>query len=133
MCIRDRSVPGAVHIAWLGAVMITTAVVTGCGGAGSDGGSGGGGGNTQIPDMGTLTAASDNAEYSLENAASSLVLGIAGQSQTAGASVAQESNTGSADSLWHFLPMNNNQFNAENMLTHQVMGVQGAYLSLIHI
>jgi arabinan endo-1,5-alpha-L-arabinosidase len=76
--------------------------------------------------MGTLTTVSDSDEYSLENAASSLVLGIAGQSQTAGTSVAQESNTGSADSLWHFLPMNNNEFNIENMLTHQVMGVQGA-------
>jgi arabinan endo-1,5-alpha-L-arabinosidase len=54
------------------------------------------------------------------------VLGISGQSQTAGANVAQESNTGSADSLWHFLPMNNNEYNIENMLTHQVMGVQNA-------
>jgi len=76
--------------------------------------------------MGTLTTVSDSDEFSLENAASSLVLGIASQSQTAGASVAQESNTGSGDSLWHFLPMNNNQFNLENMLTHQVMAVQGA-------
>jgi arabinan endo-1,5-alpha-L-arabinosidase len=76
--------------------------------------------------MGTLTTVSDSYEYTLENAASSLVLGIAGQSQTAGTNVTQESNTGSADSLWHFLPMSNNEYNIENMLTHQVMGVQGA-------
>ena len=55
----------------------------GCGGGSSSGGSGGGGGSTQTPDMGTLTTVSDSYEYSLENAASSLVLGIAGQSQTA--------------------------------------------------
>ncbi len=113
-------------MAWLGVVFIATALVTGCGGAGSGGGSGGGGGTTQTPDMGTLTTVSDSYEYTLENAASSLVLGIAGQSQIAGTNVAQESDTGSADSLWHFLPMNNNQYNIENMLTHQVMGVQGA-------
>jgi arabinan endo-1,5-alpha-L-arabinosidase len=79
--------------------------------------------------MGTLTTVSDTYEYTLENAASSLVLGIAGQSQIAGTNVAQESDTGSADSLWHFLPMNNNQYNIENMLTHQVMGVQNASTS----
>lgn len=113
------------RIGWLGVVCITAALITGCGGGGA-GGSGGGGGTTQTPDMGTLTTASDSYEYTLGNASSSLVLGIAGQSQIAGADVAQEADTGSSDSLWHFLPMNNNQYNIENMLTHQVMGVQNA-------
>jgi arabinan endo-1,5-alpha-L-arabinosidase len=110
---------------WLGAVTVIAALIAGCGGAGSGNG-GGGGGGTQTPDMGTLTTVSDSYEYSLENAASSLVLGISGQSQTAGSNVAQEASTGSTDSLWHFLPMNNSQYNIENMLTHQVMGVQNA-------
>src|ERR1700722_10540396 len=96
-----RSVVSTDRIAWLGVVFIATALVTGCGGAGSGGGSGGGGGTTQTPDMGTLTTVSDSYEYTLENAASSLVLGIAGQSQIAGTNVGQESDTGSADSLWH--------------------------------
>lgn len=103
--------------------MTACAALVGCGGAG--GGPGGGGG-TQTPDMGTLTAVSDGYQYTLENAASSLVLSISGQSQTAGASVVQETGNGSADSLWHFLPMNNMQYNIENMLTHQVMGIQNA-------
>jgi len=110
----------------MGTAVLTASLLVSCGGAGSGGSGGGGGGTTQTPDMGTLTNVSDSDEYTLENAASSLVLGIAGQSQTAGANVAQETNSGSGDSLWHFLPMNNNEFNIENMLTHQVMGVQNA-------
>jgi arabinan endo-1,5-alpha-L-arabinosidase len=121
-----QSTAGAYRVAGLVLIAITSALISGCGGAGSSSGSGGGGGTSQPPDMGTLTTVSDSNEYVLENAASSLVLGISGQSQTAGADVAQESNTGSVDSLWHFLPMNDNQFNIENMLTHQVMGIQGA-------
>lgn len=109
----------------MGTAVITGSLLVSCGGAAS-GGSGGGGGTTQSPDMGTLTSVSDSYEYTLENAASSLVLGIAGQSQTAGTNVAQETNSGSSDALWHFLPMNNNEYNIENMLTHQVMGVQNS-------
>jgi arabinan endo-1,5-alpha-L-arabinosidase len=120
------SAVGPVRVVSLGLIFITAALMTGCGGAGSGSESGGGGGSNQTPDMGTLTTVSDDNQYTLENAVSSLVLGIASQSQTAGANVAQESNSGSADSLWHFLPMNNNQFNIENMLTHQVMGIQSA-------
>jgi arabinan endo-1,5-alpha-L-arabinosidase len=109
----------------MGTAVITGSLFVSCGGAGT-GGSGGGSGTTQTPDMGTLTGVSDSYEYTLENAASSLVLGIAGQSQTAGANVAQDANGGSTDALWHFLPMNNSEFNIENMLTHQLMGVQNA-------
>ena len=111
--------------ACLGAATILGAALAGCGGSGSGSGGGGGGGG-QTPDMGTLTTVSDSYEYTLENGASSLVLGIQGQSQTAGVSVAQETSTGSTDSLWHFLPMNNDQYNIENMLTHQLMGVANA-------
>jgi arabinan endo-1,5-alpha-L-arabinosidase len=75
--------------------------------------------------MGTLTAVSDSYQYQLQNVASSLVLGISGQSQTAGANLDQEA-TGSTDDLWHFMPTGNTQFNVENLLTHQVMGIDNA-------
>ena len=58
-----------------------------------------------------------------------LVLGISGQSQTAGANVVQES-TGTSDTYWHFIPMNNSQYNMENMLTHQLMGISNASTSI---
>ena len=79
--------------------------------------------------MGTLTSVSDSYTYTITNVSSSLVLGISGQSQVAGTSVVQESNTGTADANWHFIPMNNNQFNIEDMLTHQLMGVSNASTS----
>jgi len=122
---RAAKAPSA--LVWAFLVLLT--ILVGCGGgsgSGSGGGGGGGGGGTQTPDMGTLTNVSDSYEYTLENAVSSLVLGISGQSQTAGTDVIQETNSGSTDSLWHFLPMNNSQYNVENMLTHQVLGIQSA-------
>lgn len=74
--------------------------------------------------MGTLSPMNDSYQYTLTNLASGMVLGIAGQSQTAGSDVVQESSgTTTADIDWHFIPMNNDQYNVENMLTHQVMGV----------
>ena len=112
----------------MGTAVISVSLLASCGGAGSSGSSGGGG-TTQTPDMGTLTTVNDSYGYTLENAASSLVLGIEGQSQAAGTNVAQEANSGSIDALWHFLPMNNSEYNIENMLTHQVMGVQAASTS----
>ena len=112
-------------------LLAVAAPIAGCGGgsgagsgSGSGGGSGGGGGTT--PDMGTLAAVSDSTQFKLKNAASGMVLGIAGQSQTAGTSLAQETDTGSMDSLWHFMPMGNDQYNVENLLTHQVIGISNA-------
>jgi arabinan endo-1,5-alpha-L-arabinosidase len=99
-------------------VLSAATILTGCGG--------GGGGTQQQPppstDMGTLTSMGDTYTYTFKNAASSLVLGISSQSQTAGANVVQES-TGASDTYWHFMPMGNNEYNVENMLTHQVLGV----------
>jgi arabinan endo-1,5-alpha-L-arabinosidase len=108
--------------------VLAVCLASGCGGGGavSGGTGGGGGGGSSTPDMGTLTGVNDSYEYTLTNAAGSLGLGIAGQSQTAGASVAQETTSGAADSLWHFIPMNNLEDNVENMLTHQVMGIANA-------
>jgi arabinan endo-1,5-alpha-L-arabinosidase len=79
--------------------------------------------------MGTLTAVNDSFGYSLKNAASGMVLGIASQSQTAGAYLAQESSGGSPDAAWHFLPMGKSQFNVENLLTHQVIGISNASIA----
>lgn len=105
-------------------VVFIACTLSGCGGGGSTGGTGGGGGST--PDMGTLTTVSDSSGYTLTNAANSMVLGIAGQSQTAGANLALEADTGSQDSLWHFLPMGSSEYNIENLLTHQVAGISSA-------
>lgn len=102
---------------------VLVCVASGCGGGSQ--GSGGGGGGTQTPDMGTLTAMSDVDTYTLTNAASGMVLGIAGQAQTAGTDVVQEASS-TTDIDWHFIPMNSNQYNVEDMLTHQVMGVSNA-------
>jgi arabinan endo-1,5-alpha-L-arabinosidase len=113
------------HYTWLGIALAAGVTLSGCGGGGSNSGSGGGGGGT-APDMGTLTAVSDSYQNKLENVASNMVLGIASQSQTAGASLAQEADTGSTDSLWHFIPMGSTQYNVENLLTHQVMGIASA-------
>ncbi|HEX8407074.1 MAG TPA: family 43 glycosylhydrolase [Duganella sp.] len=62
-------------------------------------------------------------QYKIKNAASGLVLGIDTASQAAGAKVVQWADNGTADHLWHFMPMGNGQYNIENMLTHQVLGV----------
>src|SRR6516225_9230781 len=96
--------------------------ISGCGGS-STGGTTGGCGTTTTPDNGTLTTVADTTQFTLKNAATGLVLGIAGQNQTAGTALAQETNATSADALWHFIPMNNSQFNVENLLTHQLIGI----------
>lgn len=110
------------------ALALLACLVTGCGGGGASSGNGSGGGSSsQVPDMGTLTPMSDSYQYTLANASSGMVLGIAGQSQTAGTDVVQESSsTTTTDIDWHFIPMNNDQYNLENMLTHEVMGVSNA-------
>jgi hypothetical protein len=107
----------------LGMAICTAILLTGCGGGGASSSSGGGG-TTTTTDMGTLTMPGTIYQYQLKNAASGMVLGISGQSQTAGASVAQESNTSSTDSMWHFMPnvYSSDEVNIENMLTHQVLG-----------
>ena len=81
--------------------------------------------------MGTVVSV-DNAtlytnQYQIKNAASGLVLGVSGQSQTVGANIVQETNTSSTDSMWHLVPnvYADNRMNIENMLTHQVIGLSG--------
>src|SRR5271170_2096815 len=97
------------HWIWPVWALSVAAVLTGCGGFGSGPGTTSGGTAPTTPDMGTLSNVSDSNQYQLKNVASGLVLGISGQSQVAGANVVQETDTGSTDSLWHFMPMNNDQ------------------------
>jgi len=111
----------------LGIAFSSVALLAGCGGGSS---SSNGGGSTPSTDMGTLTAMSDTDTYTLKNAASSMVLGISGQSQTASANVVQEASTTTTNDIyWHFMPMGGNEFNVENMLTHQVLGILNASTS----
>jgi arabinan endo-1,5-alpha-L-arabinosidase len=99
----------------------------GCGsGAGNTGGSPTGPTNPPALDMGTLTTVGDSTQYQLKNASNSELLGIASQSQTAGADLTVSSTDNANDQLWHFMPMGSNQYNVENLLTHQVMGISGA-------
>ncbi len=71
-------------------------------------------------------------QYKIKNAASGLVLGIDAASQAAGAKVVQWADNGTTDHLWHFMPVGKvgkdlaNEYNIENMLTHQVLGVSSA-------
>lgn len=109
---------------------LSVILLAGCGG----GGSGTGSGTTSTPtpsyDMGTLTTASDTDQFTLTNNVSGMVLGISGQSQTAGASVVQEAAaTTTADINWHAMPMGSGSYNVENMLTHQVLGVANASIT----
>lgn len=101
-------------------------VIMGCGGGSSGTTTGGGGTGGTTPDNGTLTNVGDTDPYTLKNVASGLVLGISGQSQAAGAGLAQETSATSADAAWHFIPMNNSRFNIENLLTHQLVGIDNA-------
>jgi len=112
--------------AWLWPAAVAFAIaLAGCGGGVSNSG-GDAGGPPPAPDFGTLTSVSDSNQFQLKNAATGLVLGIAGQSQLAGTALAQESSASSPDALWHFIPMNNSQFNIENLLTHQLAGITNA-------
>lgn len=113
-----------------GVALFAAFVAFGCSGCGGGTGSGsgtGGGGGGQTYDMGTPATLSDANQFTMTNAASGMSLGISGQSQTAGSYVVQEaSGTATVDADWHFIPMNSGQYNIENMLTHQVMGVANA-------
>ncbi|HEY5212970.1 MAG TPA: family 43 glycosylhydrolase [Acidobacteriaceae bacterium] len=109
----------------LGVLGVVLSVVVGCGGSSS--------GTSSVvtppattPDMGTATAMLDGVGYTITNVSSGALLGIAGQSQTAGAALNLAASDAGADQLWHVMPMGNNQYNVENMLTHQVMGVTNA-------
>jgi arabinan endo-1,5-alpha-L-arabinosidase len=103
-------------------VIAASVVLSGCGGGGS---TGAGGSGTTTPDNGTLTVVGDTSQYTVKNAATGLPLGISGQSQVAGTSLAQETSA-SPDTFWHFIPMNNSRFNIENLLTHQLVGINNA-------
>ncbi|MGA8939362.1 MAG: family 43 glycosylhydrolase [Acidobacteriaceae bacterium] len=111
-------------------VLFMCALAIGCGGGGSTGSTGGSSGGSTTPDLGVQGSVSDTYGFTLTNASSGLVLGISGQSQVAGTALAQETNAGSAttDDMWHAMPMGSNQleYNIENLLTHQVMGIENA-------
>ncbi len=112
--------------------LLATMTLAGCGGGGggtTTTGGGGGGGGTTTPDMGTVVGVDSptlfSYQYQIKNAASGLVLGVANQSQAAGANIVQETNTNATDSMWHLVPnvYADNRMNLENMLTHQVIGL----------
>ena len=120
----------AARVGVLGVVLgVVSGGLAGCGGSSSNGGV-----VTPpvvtppatTPDMGTAAAMLDGVEYTITNVSSGAVLGIAGQSQTAGAALNLAASDAGPDQLWHVMPMGGTQYNVENMLTHQVMGVASA-------
>jgi arabinan endo-1,5-alpha-L-arabinosidase len=110
----------------LAALLLSSAVyVSGC----SSGGSSPSPAPTPAPttpDLGTLASVSDNFQFKIKNVSNGELLGIAGQSQMAGARMDNASDTGTGDQLWHFIPIGNNEFNIENLLTHQMAGIAAA-------
>ena len=121
---NSQTLPSALAL-----TLFSVALLTGCGGGGT-GSSGGGTQSSGTPDNGQVASVSDAYGFTLTNASSGMVLGIAGQSQVAGTALAQETSAGSAttDDMWHAMPMGTNQlqYNVENLLTHQVMGIMNA-------
>lgn len=111
-------------------VMLAVCLLSGCSGGGGTSGTGNGGSTAQTPDMGTLAQLNDSYTYTLANAASGSDLSISGQSQTVGTALTQQAASGAGPEIdWHFIPMSSGQYNVENMLTHQVMGVSSASTS----
>lgn len=112
-------------------ILSATLLLTGCGGSGSAGsglgsGTGSGSGNSTGPDMGTPASVSDANQFKIKNVATGNLLGIAGQSQTAGTDADQTADSATNDQLWHFFPDGNGYSVMENMLTHQVLGIAAA-------
>ena len=107
-------------------LVLLACFISACGGSGGSKSSS----TSTADDMGTLTTIGDTYTFTLKNAASGMVLGISGQSQTASTYVVQESaSTSTSDVGWHAIPMGGSEYNLENMLTHQLMGVSGASTS----
>jgi arabinan endo-1,5-alpha-L-arabinosidase len=127
MIHMQKSISSRLGCGWLGMALVAALAVSGCGGGASSGSGGGVVTPPQTPDMGTLTTVNYTNQYTLKNAASGMVLGISGQSQTAGTNIVQEAaSTTTADINWHFIPNGTEVYNIENMLTHQVLGVASA-------
>ena len=123
---NSQTLPSALAL-----TLFSVALLTGCGGGGT-GSSGGGTQSTGTPDNGQVASVSDAYGFTLTNASSGMVLGIAGQSQVAGTALAQETSAGSAttDDMWHAMPMGTNQlqYNEETMKPLSVQGPEGVVL-----
>jgi arabinan endo-1,5-alpha-L-arabinosidase len=122
--ILQQVAKAQIYIA-LGMLLCTAMLTSGCGGkTTSSSSSSTGTSSTTTTDMGTMMMPGTIYQYQLKNAASGLVLGVSGQSQAAGASIVQEDDTSSTDSMWHFAPSvySTDETIIENMLTHEVMG-----------
>jgi hypothetical protein len=108
----------------LSLLVVGFSLLSGCGGSNSNSGT-----TTPpptTPDLGIVAGMQDSVEYTITNVSSGAILGITGQSQTAGTALNLATSDAGADQLWHVMPMANSQYNVENMLTHQVIGISGA-------
>jgi len=104
------------------------AALSACGGgdAAATGGPGGGSSGTSLP---ALAGMSSGYQLKIVNAATGQTLGVAGESQAAGAAIDTEGDDGSSAQRWHVMPMSSGEYNVENMLTHQVIGISNAATS----
>ncbi len=67
--------------------------------------------------------------YKIVNEKSGLVLGINSPQTVAGSNALQWNDNGSADHLWHFLPMNNGNYKILNMNSGEILGISAASTS----
>ncbi|MEI9904757.1 MAG: family 43 glycosylhydrolase [Asticcacaulis sp.] len=117
-------------IATSAATVLLLAALAGCGGGGGGGSSGGVSSSSSSSstgvDNGTLKVMDDSFQITVQNAANSQFLTIAGPSQAAGAAIATAAQATTPEQKWHIIPMTGSQYNIENMLTHQVAGINAA-------
>ncbi|MCJ2183098.1 family 43 glycosylhydrolase [Novosphingobium sp. 1949] len=105
-------------------LLAALAGLSGCGGDDS-----GSQPSTTTVDISSTTPVSDlDTGYQLRivNAGTGATLTIAGSSQVAGAAVSSAVDDASLAQRWHVMPMGSGQYNIENMLTHQVVGITSA-------
>lgn len=99
------------------------AVLSGCGGGSGSDASGNSSSGTPPP---TLAGMDSGHKLEIVNASTGQTLGVAGESQAAGAAIVTAADEGTSGQRWHVIPMGPGEYNVENMLTHQVMGITSA-------
>lgn len=108
--------------------LVLGVTLAGCGGG--DGGSpaGSDGGSSGAPPA-ALASMDSGHQLEIVNASTGQTLGVAGESQAAGAAIDTAADDGSSAQRWHAMPMGSGEYAVENMLTHQVIGITNASTS----
>src|SRR6185312_11425111 len=97
------------------------ATLSGCGGG--DGGPAGARGVSSSTPPPTPASMDSGHQLEIVNVSTGQTLGVAGESQAAGAAIDTAADDGSSAQRWHAMPMGSGEYSVENMLTHQVIGI----------